>query len=74
MSSDLPFNYDVLDADNSILVDPRNIAAIAQALQTLYEDENKRNHLSQSSLERIKPLSIEGRADAVLRYIESRIS
>lgn len=73
VSSDLPFNHDVLDEQNSILVDPRSIDEIAAAIKHLYDDKELCEHFSKVSLERISALSIEQRAKTVMEFIEYRI-
>lgn len=73
ISSDRPFNYDVLNAENSILVDPNNIEEIASAIEKLYKDEKLRDFLSQKSYEMGLRLSIEERANNILDFMHDRI-
>ena len=73
ISSDLPFNHDVLDADNSILVDPLDISAISRAILKLYEHPELRMRFSRVSLERSRSLSIEQRSKDILSFIEYRM-
>lgn len=74
VSSNMPFNWDVLDGSNSILVDPDNIDEIANAIKTLKDDKEKRNWLSEGAVNRSNSLSIEKRAEAILQFIQGRIS
>ncbi len=71
VSSDLPFNYDVLDSQNSLLVHPEDIEAIGRAIQKLYDNPDLCKRLSEASLARSQSLSIEQRASSILSYIQS---
>lgn len=73
ISSDLPFNYDVLNSDNSILVNPLDINAISHSIQKLYEHPELRARFSEVSLEKSRSLSIEQRSKDILRFIHSRL-
>lgn len=69
VSSDRPFNYDVLDKTNSILVDPDNIDEISKAINTLYSDRGLCTSMGESSLAKALSLSIENRAKSIITYI-----
>lgn len=69
VSSDRPFNYDVLDKSNSILVDPDNIDEISKAINTLYSDRGLCKSMGESSLTKALSLSIENRAKSIISYI-----
>lgn len=73
ISSDKSFNYDILDKSNSILVDPMDENAIAIALQNLYKNRQLRERLAVGALKTGENLSIEKRADKVLKFIEGKI-
>lgn len=73
ISSDRPFNYDVLNKDNSILVDPLDEKAIANALKTLYENRHLLNTLSLGALNTARGLTIDVRADKILEFINMTI-
>ena len=70
ISSNLPFNKDVLDNSCSILVDPDNIKEISNALKTLVTDYKLRTDLSYGSLEKSKELTISNRAKSIISFIE----
>ncbi len=70
ISSDLSFNYDILDESNSILTDPENIQEIAQAITALKNNPDRRNRLAAGSLERSRTLTIDQRAHNILSFIE----
>lgn len=74
ISSNLPFNWDVLNDENSIMVDPNDIRAIADSIEKLYEDKDLRCKMAEASLAKAKSLTIDQRAKDILNYIESRIS
>lgn len=73
ISSDLPFNRDVLDDTNSILIDPNNIKDISQAIDTLYDDCELRNRLAKDALAKAEGVSLQNRAKKLLEFIESRL-
>ena len=73
ISSDRPFNYDVLNSENSILVDPDNIERIANAIGTLYCDKQKMKSMAESSYATGLNLSIEKRADSILKFMIQQI-
>lgn len=73
ISSDRPFNYDVLNSENSILVDPDNIEQIANAIGTLYCDKQKMKSMAESSYATGQSLSIEKRAESILEFMVRQI-
>lgn len=73
ISSNMPFNWDVLNDSNSIMVNPNDIDEIAAAIITLRDDKKKRLILATGSLETAKTLSIETRANGIVAFMESRI-
>lgn len=70
ISSDLPFNYDVLNVDNSIMINPMDIAAIRQAIIELRDDKNKRERMAAQALKDVSSLTIEQRAANILNFIQ----
>jgi len=74
VSSDKSFNHDILDASNSILIDPMDEVAIAGALKRLYEDKDLRSQLSKGALKTAESLKIEERAERVVDFINKRLS
>ena len=72
ISSNLPFNWDVLDDSNSIMVDPNNVGAIADAIVKLRDDNSLRENLAASSLKKAQALTIDQRAKRIIEFIESR--
>lgn len=72
ISSDLPFNDDVLSVDNSIRVDPNNIKQIAEAIDKLYSDRVLSENLSSGALETAKKLTIDQRARIIEDFIKEK--
>ena len=70
VSSDLPFNYDILDKTNALLVDPSDVDALAEAIRSLRENEDLRQSLSRGSLEKAKTLTLRQRAKNILRFFQ----
>lgn len=72
VSSDRSFNWDILNKDNSILVDPDNINQIFDAIEKLYLDTELKESLSKNSLLAASNLSIERRAANILSFIRQK--
>jgi glycosyltransferase involved in cell wall biosynthesis len=70
ISSNLPFNTDILDDSNAILVDPMNVEEIAEAIQKLKKDSNIHKTMSACSYKKAGDLSINSRAMKILRFID----
>ena len=73
VSSNMEFNWDVLNNTNSIMFDPMNIDEIAIAIKKLYEDKTLRESLSKGAIATTKDLTISARADKILNFIEDRL-
>ena len=65
ISSDRPFNYDILDDTNAIMVNPESVEEIAAAIKRLKADVALRGRLAEGSKNRAKNLSIAGRAQKI---------
>ncbi|MEI6258805.1 MAG: glycosyltransferase family 4 protein [Deltaproteobacteria bacterium] len=73
ISSNLPFNTDILNESNSVLIDPNNIEEIASAIIELKDNPVKRDKLSQGALDTARNLCIEMRASNIFEFIQSKI-
>lgn len=73
VSSDLPFNKDILDERNAILVNPNSIDEIASAILTLKENKSLRKKMSFNSQNMVKELGIDIRAEKILNFISSKL-
>lgn len=69
ISSDRPFNSDILDETNAIRIDPENIGALHEAMAKLSENDDLRDRMSAASLKKAEALAIEERAKAIMEYI-----
>ncbi len=72
ISSDLPFNKDVLDNENSIRVDPTNVKQISEAIEKLYNDRVLLEQLSRGALTSAKKLTIDQRARIIEDFIKEK--
>ena len=72
ISSDLDFNYDILDESCSILIDPMNVCAIADAIRYLKDNPEKRTELSLNAWHKAQKLKIETRAQKITDFINER--
>lgn len=73
ISSDLPFNYDILNCDNSIMLDPMDVDAISNAIMKLKQDESLHKKLSEGALLMASELTIEKRAARIVAFIKEKI-
>lgn len=69
ISSDRPFNDDILDESCSIRIDPSNIEELSDAIALLKNNPELREKLSEGALSKAKGLTIEQRAAAILQFI-----
>ncbi len=70
ISSDLPFNDDVLDESNSIRVDVNSVKEIEEAIKSLKNDEVLLEKLRAGAERSAQKLSINTRAEKILRFME----
>lgn len=70
VSSDLPFNDDILNQSNSLRVDVENVAALQQSIQRLQQDDALRKALAQGALASSASLNIRQRAARILKFME----
>lgn len=73
VSSDRSFNYDVLNENNSILVEPMDVDAIASAVQKIKGDKELRIKLQEGALLMASTLTISQRANNIVKFIESNL-
>ena len=71
ISSDLPFNYDILNHETAVLVNPYNIDEIANAIKLIKEDTVTRKKLVEASKEKACELTIRRRVTQILKFIIS---
>src|SRR5699024_7246417 len=70
ISSDRPFNDDIIGDDNSIRVDPMNVEKIRDAIKLMSDNKEMRQRMSKASLMRASKLNIEDRAKDIYCFME----
>ncbi len=73
ISSNLDFNHDILNEDNSLLIDPLNISEIAEAIMKVKNDASLRTRMGEASHGTALNLSISQRASNILHFINTQI-
>lgn len=73
ISSDKPFNYDVLDSSCALLVDPDDISKIHDAILQLRNNPEVYDSLKDGALKRGKSLSLDNRANSILSWMEQHM-
>ena len=74
ISSNLPFNWDVLDESNSIMVNPDSVEEIAAAIDKLYKDKDLREKMAGGAQEKANSLGIRQRAEGIMDFILENLS
>ena len=74
ISSNLPFNWDVLDENNSIMIDPLDVEALSKSIEKLRDDKDLRKKMSDASLSKARSLTIDQRARDILDFISKKIN
>ena len=69
VSSDLPFNDDILNGSNALRIDPRSVDAIREAVRRLRDDEALRRSLSAEALKTASGLTLSARAARIREFI-----
>lgn len=70
ISSDLPFNDDILNEDNSLRVDVEDVNALRQSILRLQQDDALRQKLVQGAIASSAALNIRQRAARILNFME----
>lgn len=73
ISSDLSFNYDILDDTCAILIDPNDERAIVDAIGKLKNDIELRKKLEAGAKAKAKNLSLDVRIDRIQNFIKSKL-
>lgn len=69
ISSNLAFNWDVLNGGNSIMIDPNNVKEITSAIVALKNDNEKKRNMAEAALKTAAGLSIEERAQKIINFM-----
>lgn len=70
ISSDMPFNEDILADDRAILIDPMNIDAMAEAICELKDNIMRRTKMAVAAEQFAHSLSINVRAKTIMAFME----
>ena len=70
ISSDLSFNDDILNEDNSLRINVESVEQIRNAIETLKEKEDLRLKLSEGALKTAANLDVEVRARRIIEFME----
>ena len=73
ISSDGPFNDDILDEKNSIRVNADDVASLATAIKKLKDNADLRKSMSECSLSRHEEYTIQRRAKRILSFINKQL-
>lgn len=71
VSSDMPFNDDILNDENSIRVNPHSESEIREAVLKIKNDPQKRESMGNAAIETAKGLSIANRVEAIIEFAQS---
>lgn len=69
ISSDLEFNYDILDDSCAVLIDPDDVDAIENAIRTLKDNPDMLQRLADGAKEKACSLSLDVRVDKIRNFI-----
>ena len=72
ISSNLPFNDDILDDSCSVRIDPKSIQQIKEAILDLQDHPERGEALSQGSLEKARSLQLDKRVDRIVSFIREK--
>lgn len=72
LSSNLPFNDDLLDDSCSIRFDPNSVEEIRKCIEVIMNDESKRRSMSKAAAEKGKSLSLARRAEKIANWIQQQ--
>lgn len=73
ISSNLQFNYDVLDETNSLMINPNSIEEISSAIKKICDNKELRERLSEGSIKRAASLTLQQRAKNILDFMFDHI-
>lgn len=73
ISSDKPFNDDILNNKNSIRLDVEDVGAIKQAIIKLKEDVELRQNMSNNAILTASEFNIQTRAHSIIKFMSSKM-
>lgn len=74
VSSDMSFNWDVLNDKNSILINPNKVDEIKNAIIKLRDDDTLRENLRDGAIVTAKELTLSKRVNKIVNFINSKIT
>lgn len=74
ISSNLPFNEDILNEGNAILIDPNDIGAVRESVLYIKQNPGVREVKSKSAIETAATLTLDARARNISNFIDAMIS
>ena len=72
ISSDMEFNYDILNTSNAILINPLDVEEIAKSIKYLKEDKSLCKQMSFSAIKTAQTLNYSDRVLKILEFIENK--
>jgi len=73
ISSDLPFNDDLLTEENSMRIDPNSVREIKTAIELLYNDSSLRAQLTKKIYDSSQDFRIERRCEKIMLFLNKII-
>ena len=73
ISADAMYNYDILSADNSIMIDPNSVEQIRAALEKIRDEQEARQKMAEAAIDSAKDLTIDVRAERIVTFILSKL-
>ena len=70
VSSNRSFNWDILNENNSVLIDPDSVIDLSEAIVKLRDNKDFRNQIAKQAFEDSKDYSIEKRAECIIEFIQ----
>lgn len=72
VSSDKPFNYDILDSTNARLINPDSVDEIAAAIREIKTDAKLQASLGKCSAEKAQDMNLVARTEKIINFIKER--
>ena len=73
ISSDLPFNDDILNESNAVRIDPNDVDAIREAVKKLHGSGELRRRMAENALKTTEELTLSARAGRIRAFIENTL-
>lgn len=73
VSSNLEFNDDILTEKCSIRINPRSVDEIADAIRAIADDELRRRKMAAASIAKASELTLDVRAENIIKFIETKM-